>query len=42
MQVNALVDLSAVMMRAEMQEEGLDAFENAMGHDRAPAGTADA
>lgn len=33
MQVNALVDLPTVMMRAEMQAEGLDALENAAGHD---------
>lgn len=33
MQVNALVDLPAVMMRAEMQAEGLDALENAAGLD---------
>jgi len=31
MQVSALVDLSAVIMRAEMQAEGLGALEHAAG-----------
>ena len=42
MQVNALVNLPAVMVRAVMQAEGLDALENAAGPDCPPAGTADA
>jgi hypothetical protein len=41
MQVSALVDLPAVMMRAEMQAEGLDALENAAGPDCPLAATAD-